>query len=209
MAGNNAIQFLRGDSSKRKASNESLLPGQPFYETNTNLFYIGGKEGTPLKTAEPIVVSGSEGIAYSISAGGTIRNYLDPLNVNPMYDSDNHNYPLMYVLILGRGNVNDSSATLSIYLGTDPTTSYVTLYSGQIKGNVGVIYFLVNSRDKDHISLTALSTGTMLGEIANKDFNFNQGDRPTVNVDFPYHGVSSYINYGFYKINGRTTKFTK
>ena len=61
MAGRGAIQFLRGDSSKRKASNESLLPGQPFYETDTNLLYVGGKEGTPLKTAAP--------------AGRTIQTY--------------------------------------------------------------------------------------------------------------------------------------
>lgn len=42
MAGNNSIQFLRGLSSARKASSDSLLPGQPFYETDTNLLYCGG-----------------------------------------------------------------------------------------------------------------------------------------------------------------------
>jgi len=42
MAGNNSIQLLRGSSTARKASTEKLLSGQPFYETDTNLFYVGG-----------------------------------------------------------------------------------------------------------------------------------------------------------------------
>ncbi len=54
MAGNGSIQFLRGNSDKRKASNESLLPGQPFYEADTNRLYVGGVNGTSLKIARPI-----------------------------------------------------------------------------------------------------------------------------------------------------------
>lgn len=54
MANNKSIQFLRGDSTKRVASNENLLPGQPFYETDTNRLYIGGASGTALKTATAI-----------------------------------------------------------------------------------------------------------------------------------------------------------
>lgn len=53
MAGNNAIQFLRGTSSDRKSSISSLLAGQPFYETDTNLLYVGsGSES--LLAAKPV-----------------------------------------------------------------------------------------------------------------------------------------------------------
>lgn len=41
MAGNNAIQFLRGNSTKRAASTEVALAGQPIFETDTNKLYIG------------------------------------------------------------------------------------------------------------------------------------------------------------------------
>lgn len=44
MAGNNAIQFFRGDSSTKKSevgAKTILLPGQPFYEIDTNKLYIG------------------------------------------------------------------------------------------------------------------------------------------------------------------------
>lgn len=41
MAGNNAIQFLRGNSIKREASTEVALAGQPVFETDTNKLYIG------------------------------------------------------------------------------------------------------------------------------------------------------------------------
>ena len=44
MAGNNAIQVLRGTRSSRKSSSEYLLSGQPFYETDTNKLYIGNGE---------------------------------------------------------------------------------------------------------------------------------------------------------------------
>lgn len=54
MAGNNSIQFLRGNSTARKASSQSLEAGQPFYETDTNLLYIGGESGTALNTAVPV-----------------------------------------------------------------------------------------------------------------------------------------------------------
>ena len=57
MAGNNAIQFLRGTSSQRISSNEKLLPGQPFYETDTNKLYLGGQydnKETALQNANPL-----------------------------------------------------------------------------------------------------------------------------------------------------------
>ncbi len=54
MAGNNGIKFLRGTSSLRRSSTAKLLYGQPFYEADTNLLYIGGKDGTTLNGATPI-----------------------------------------------------------------------------------------------------------------------------------------------------------
>lgn len=54
MAGNNAIQFLRGTSTQRKKSNEVLLAGQPFFETNTNELFVGNGSNTPLSNMEPI-----------------------------------------------------------------------------------------------------------------------------------------------------------
>lgn len=54
MANNKSIQVLRGSSGSRASSNESLLAGQPFYEWDTNKFYIGGSNGTPLSTATPV-----------------------------------------------------------------------------------------------------------------------------------------------------------
>ena len=41
MAGNNAIQFLRGTASQRASHSEVSLIGQPIYETDTNRLYIG------------------------------------------------------------------------------------------------------------------------------------------------------------------------
>ena len=54
MAGNGSIQFLRGNSTKRKASSENLLAGQPFFETDTNKLYVGSSSSTSLKAARPI-----------------------------------------------------------------------------------------------------------------------------------------------------------
>lgn len=42
MANNKSLQFLRGNSTQRQRSTETLLAGQPFYETDTRLLYIGG-----------------------------------------------------------------------------------------------------------------------------------------------------------------------
>lgn len=36
-----AIQVKRGTSTQRKASNITLLAGQPFFETDTNRVYVG------------------------------------------------------------------------------------------------------------------------------------------------------------------------
>lgn len=36
-----SIQFRRGDESKRLASTEVLLAGQPFFEKDTKKLYIG------------------------------------------------------------------------------------------------------------------------------------------------------------------------
>ena len=41
MAGNNAIQFLRGTSAQRATHTETSLAGQPLFETDTNKLYIG------------------------------------------------------------------------------------------------------------------------------------------------------------------------
>ena len=54
MAGNNSIQFLRGSSAARKASSQTLLAGQPFYEMDTNSLYVGGSNGTSLTAATPV-----------------------------------------------------------------------------------------------------------------------------------------------------------
>lgn len=40
-AGNSAIQILRCTSDIRSGSSETLLEGQPMYETDTRLFYVG------------------------------------------------------------------------------------------------------------------------------------------------------------------------
>lgn len=52
MAGNDSIQILRGTSSKRKSSSQTLISGQPFYETDTGLLYIG--ENKALNSSKPI-----------------------------------------------------------------------------------------------------------------------------------------------------------
>ncbi len=54
MAGNNSIQFLRGNSARRLGSPESLIAGQPFYEMDTNSLYVGGSNGTSLTAATPV-----------------------------------------------------------------------------------------------------------------------------------------------------------
>lgn len=80
MAGNNSIQFLRGTSQKRRNSNQTLLPGQPFYETDTNQLYIGN--GTILKNAKPLVNWERGGITISMtnqaeSEGNTSHTNVD------------------------------------------------------------------------------------------------------------------------------------
>lgn len=53
MANNKSIQFFRGNSTQRKASSEVLLAGQPFYETDTNLLYMGNGS-TQIKATTPV-----------------------------------------------------------------------------------------------------------------------------------------------------------
>jgi len=48
MAGNNAIQFLRGTTSAISSSTATLLEGQPLYDYETGLFYVGKKGGGQL-----------------------------------------------------------------------------------------------------------------------------------------------------------------
>lgn len=52
MAGNNAIQFLRGTATQRAAHSETSLSGQPLFETDTNKLYIGDGE-TAIKNLKP------------------------------------------------------------------------------------------------------------------------------------------------------------
>lgn len=41
MAGNNLIKMLRCTSTSRATSSDILLDGQPMYEKDTNLLYVG------------------------------------------------------------------------------------------------------------------------------------------------------------------------
>ncbi len=51
MAGNNSLQFLRGNGVK----NEALLPGQPYYDMQNNKLYIGNSTtNANISTAKPI-----------------------------------------------------------------------------------------------------------------------------------------------------------
>lgn len=141
MAGNNAIQFLRGSSAKRKASSESLLPGQPFYETDTNLFYVGGKEGTPLKTAEPIDIgrNGNEGLTFEAEYS-TYSIYL------PEYHSpttDDH--PLMYILIFQCDDNAVFNLKLNgtvLYKGNQAIPGTPTTNLGELGNGTGIIWIL-------------------------------------------------------------------
>lgn len=62
MAGNNLIKMLRCTSTSRATSSEILLDGQPMYEKDTNLLYVGDGV-TQAKNLQPIADGG----------GGTIR----------------------------------------------------------------------------------------------------------------------------------------
>lgn len=54
-AGNSAIQLLRCTSDTRGSSSETLLEGQPMYETDTGLFYVGDGV-TAASVLKPITV---------------------------------------------------------------------------------------------------------------------------------------------------------
>lgn len=41
MPNNKSLQFLRGNSTQRKASSEALLAGQPFFEMDSRRLYVG------------------------------------------------------------------------------------------------------------------------------------------------------------------------
>ena len=55
MAGNNSIQILRCNSTSRGSSSAILLEGQPMYETDTGLFYVGDGS-TNASALNPITV---------------------------------------------------------------------------------------------------------------------------------------------------------
>lgn len=54
MTGNDAIQFCRGTSAQRSSHTEVSLEGQPIYETDTGLFYIGDGT-TTVKNLKPLI----------------------------------------------------------------------------------------------------------------------------------------------------------
>ncbi len=51
MAGNNSIQFLRGSG---HSSSAQLLPGQPYFDMQSNQLFIGGPTNTPINSANPV-----------------------------------------------------------------------------------------------------------------------------------------------------------
>lgn len=53
MPNNKSLQFLRGSKDKKESSSDILLYGQPFFETDTNLLYIGDGLST-LNTLSPV-----------------------------------------------------------------------------------------------------------------------------------------------------------
>ncbi len=71
MAGNNSLQFLRGSSSRRKASSQTLLAGQPFFETDTNKLYVGNGGNTPLSSAQPLFQTQFDEISSNITGINT------------------------------------------------------------------------------------------------------------------------------------------
>ena len=58
MAGNNRIQFLRGNSIT--TAQESLLYGQPCYDEYWNLLYVGNSDEADIAQLEPIRSSGTQ-----------------------------------------------------------------------------------------------------------------------------------------------------
>ena len=53
MAGNNSIQFLRGTSTQRNSNANTSLIGQPLFETDTNMLYIGDNS-TAINNLQPL-----------------------------------------------------------------------------------------------------------------------------------------------------------
>ena len=65
MAGNNSIQFLRGNG---HSSSAQLLPGQPYFDMQSNQLFIGGPTNTTINSANPV--------------GSSIRKYWENVGAN-------------------------------------------------------------------------------------------------------------------------------
>lgn len=89
MAGNNSIQILRGTNDKVINSQETLLPGQPFYNITKGYLTIGGEENTSIKSAPikvrevvayvgdapNLIMGGSNDIYYKVGTNTTTQDF--------------------------------------------------------------------------------------------------------------------------------------
>lgn len=74
MAGNNAIQILRSNASTIAKSNEVLLIGQPLYDTETRLLYIGNGKNS----AQDLMYSAGGIMASGVRATGREARIFGP-----------------------------------------------------------------------------------------------------------------------------------
>lgn len=115
MAGNNAIQILRSNTSTISKSNEVLLIGQPLYDTETRLLYVGNGENS----ASELMYSAGGIVASGVRAtGGEARIFGSTVNITAA-STLNINTPFGINISSSNGNINLNTKLYSIRPGTE------------------------------------------------------------------------------------------
>lgn len=181
MAGNNAIQILRSNTSTIAKSSEVLLIGQPLYDTETRLLYVGNGENSAselMYSAGGIVASGVRatggearifGSTVNITATTTL-NTNAPLGINICSSNGNisvislngnANIESNNIMLLADRNVAINSSSINVNAGSmnlGSTANRIAYIQGYFQyGNISVLRnapIIVMSKDSASLGLS-------------------------------------------------------
>lgn len=168
MAGNNRIQFLRGNSIT--TAQESLLYGQPCYDENWNLLYVGNSDEADIAQLEPIRSSGTQcakqGGTCFYSAYKHSFNDNDAFTLDILIDNSNS----FASVLSGAQSLTfyEDSVSLSADSGLSLSTEYgkMELYAEGISAYTGQENFYVQSSDTSTNWLSLNAGSTTGGQVA-------------------------------------------